>query len=203
MQAKSNLKNKQKNKTKTTVSRKELLHELMPLIKSFVLWIVLVVIVAWDYTNHRWFSMLFVQFTTYLTYALSKMFFLQAAVIGAGTSMMTTIEVNYLSIVVNNFPMIIELECSAYHAYIALIALVIFSKWTTKQKLIAGTIMFLILAIINSFRIIVLGLIGRKYPEAFNLMHDYIWNILLVVVIWGLWEWVNQKLSRKKDEALP
>ncbi|MBN2261308.1 MAG: hypothetical protein JW735_00220, partial [Prolixibacteraceae bacterium] len=94
------------------------------------------------------------------------------------------------------------LECSAYHAYLALIALVLFSKWKPKQKLIAGSLMFVALAVINSLRIIILGIIGRKYPEAFNLMHDYVWNILLVVVIWGMWEFVNQKLIKKKHEAV-
>nr|HPR60043.1 hypothetical protein [Prolixibacteraceae bacterium] len=188
MSAKSNQKaNKQ---AKPKVSAKDLFKELLPLIKSFGLWIVLVVIVAWDYTNYRFFSMAFIYFTTYLTFGLAKIMFLQAAVLGAGTSMMTTIEVNYLSIVVNNYPMIIELECSAYHAYLAIIALVLFSKWKPKQKLAAGSFMFVALAVINSLRIIILGIIGRKYPEVFNLMHDYIWNILLVVVIWGMWELV-------------
>jgi exosortase/archaeosortase family protein len=200
MSAKSNQKAKKQAKTK--VSFKDLLTELLPLIKSFGLWIVLVIIVAWDYTNYRFFSMAFIYFTTYLTFGLAKIMFLQAAVLGAGTSMMTTIEVNYLSIVVNNYPMIIELECSAYHAYLALIALVLFSKWKPKQKLIAGSLMFVALAVINSLRIIILGIIGRKYPEAFNLMHDYVWNILLVVVIWGMWEFVNQKLIKKKHEAV-
>ncbi|MBN2262123.1 MAG: hypothetical protein JW735_04365, partial [Prolixibacteraceae bacterium] len=98
MSAKSNQKAKKQAKQK--VSAKDLLTELLPLIKSFGLWIVLVIIVAWDYTNYRFFSMAFIYFTTYLTFGLAKIMFLQAAVLGAGTSMMTTIEVNYLSIVV-------------------------------------------------------------------------------------------------------
>lgn len=200
MSSKSN--QKAKKQIKKNISIKELLVELLPLIKSFGIWILLVVIVAWDYTNYRFFSMAFIYFTTYLTFGLAKIMFLQAAILGAGTSMMTTIEVNYLSIVVNNYPMIIELECSAYHAYLALIALVLFSKWLPKQKVFAGSLMFIVLAIINSLRIIILGIIGRKYPEVFDLMHDYIWNILLVVVIWGMWELVNQKLIKKKYEAI-
>ena len=146
--------------------------------------------------------MAFVHFTTYLTYGLAKIMFLQAAVLGAGSSMMTTLEVNYLSISINNYPMIIEIECSAYHAYIALIALVVFSKWTLKQKISIGSILFVAMALLNSIRIIMLGVIGRKFPEVFNLMHDYIWNILLVVIIWGMWELVNQKLSKKNHEKV-
>lgn len=174
----------------------ELFKELLPLIKSFGLWIVLVIIVAWDYTNNRWFSMFFIDFTTYLSYGLSKIMFIPAKIIGSGESMVTTLAVNYKSVYINNYPMIIELECSAYHAYIAMIALVVFSKWSVKQKLVSGSILFVSLAVINSLRIIMLGVIGRKFPGAFNLMHDYIWNILLVIIIWGLWELTNRKMNK-------
>lgn len=177
--------------------QKELLRELLPLAKSFGLWIVLVVIVAWDYTNTQWFAMAFVHYTSYLSIWISKLLFIPAQIIGAGTTMMTTIEVNYLSVSINNYPMIIELECSAYHAYLAIIALVVFSKWTVKQKTLGGLIIFAALSVINSLRIIILGIIGRNNPQIFDLMHDYIWNILLVIVIWGLWEITNNIINKK------
>jgi exosortase/archaeosortase family protein len=192
-------KTKKKNVSQRQINlerSKELLKELLPLIKSFALWIVLVVIVAWDYTNNRWFSMFFVDFTTYLTHGLAKMLFIPSRIIGSGQSMVTTLVVNYKSIVISNYPMIIELECSAYHAYIAMISLVLFSKWTAKQKLITGSVLFVSLAVINSIRIIMLGVIGRKFPGVFNLMHDYLWNILLVIIIWGLWEMANKRLNK-------
>jgi exosortase/archaeosortase family protein len=189
---KKNIPQKKTNIEKT----KELFKELLPLIKSFGLWIILVIIVAWDYTNNRWFSMIFVDFTTYLSYGLAKIMFLPAKIVGDGQSMVTTLAVNYKSIYIDNYPMIIELECSAYHAYIAMIALVAFSRWTIKQKFAVGSILFGSLAIINSLRIIMLGVIGRKFPGTFNLMHDYIWNILLVIVIWGLWELANKKMNK-------
>jgi exosortase/archaeosortase family protein len=177
--------------------RKALFKELLPLIKSFGLWVILVIIVAWDYTNYRWFSMLFIDLTTYLSYGLAKIMFIPAKILGDGSSMATTLVVTYKSIQINNYPMIIELECSAYHAYIAMIALVTFSNWTIKQKLVTGSILFGLLAVINSFRIVMLGVIGRVFPGFFNLMHDYIWNILLVIVIWGLWEMANKKMNKQ------
>jgi len=141
--------------------------------------------------------MLFVDFTTYLSYLLAKIMFLPAKILGDGTSMATTLVVTYKSITINNYPMIIELECSAYHAYIAMIALVSFSNWNVKQKLITGSILFGLLALINSFRIVMLGVIGRTFPGFFNMMHDYIWNILLVIVIWGLWELANKRMNKQ------
>ena len=177
-------------------NKKALLNELLPLLKSFALWIVLVIIVAWDYTNNQWFSMLFVDFTTYLSYELSKMMFIPASIGGDGTGVVTTLVVNYKSIQINNYPMIVELECSAYHAYIAMFALVLFSKWNWKQKLAGGAGLFVALAIINSLRIVMLGVIGRRFPQIFNVMHDYVWNILLVIIIWGLWEIANKKMQK-------
>ncbi|MDA3930359.1 MAG: exosortase/archaeosortase family protein [Prolixibacteraceae bacterium] len=195
MSSKTSRKKKLREKELKVQNRKELLNELLPLGKSFALWIVLVVIVAADYTNKQWFSMFFVDYTTYMSYGLAKLLFIQADILGTGSSMVTMLEVNYQSITICNFPMIVELECSAYHAYLAMISLVAFSWWSVKQKLIIGSILFAILSFINALRIVLLGVIGKNFPNLFNMMHDYIWNILLVIIIWGMWEIVNRKLS--------
>ena len=198
--SKTNVNRKRLSKTaENQLKRKELFTELLPIIKSFGLWILLVILVALDYTGKRWFSMVFVDMTTYLTYGLSKLLFIPARITGSGMSMVTTLEVNYQSVVISNYPMVIELECSAYHAYLAMFALVVFSFWTLKQKIVLGTIMFGLLSVINSLRIILLGVIGHNYPQFFNVMHDYIWNILLVIVIWGLWELANQRLKKNMN----
>lgn len=179
--------------------RKELLRELIPLAKSFGLWILLVIIVAWDYTNTRWFSMIFIDLTTYLSFGLAKLLHIPAVLTGEGIDHIAKLEINYRNITIDNFPMVIELECSAYHAYLAIIALVIFSKWTLMQKLTSGSILFALLSIINALRIVLLGVAGNNSLKIFNLMHDYIWNILLVVVIWAMWEFTNKKLGQKRN----
>lgn len=190
---------KKKNLSKGEINKQkrlELFKELLPIIKSFGLWIVLVIIVAVDYTGKRWFSMAFVDYTTWLSYGISKILFIPARIIGDGASMVTTLQVNYKTIIISNYPLVIELECSAYHAYLAMLSLVVFAHWTKKQKLLIGTIIFAILSVVNSMRIVALGVIGHKFPQVFNVMHDYIWNILLVIIIWGLWELANQWLRK-------
>ncbi|MBN2805840.1 MAG: exosortase/archaeosortase family protein, partial [Prolixibacteraceae bacterium] len=153
-------------------------------------------------TYQRWFSMAFIDFTTYLTYGLAKLMFIEAEILGNGLTMVTTLEVYYKSILISNYSLMIELECSAYHAYLAMISLVIFSAWTRQQKLWIGMLLFATLALVNSLRIIMLGVLGKHYPEIFNLMHDYIWNILLVIMLWGLWELANQRI-RKSGRRVP
>jgi len=186
-------------KNKKAQNLQGFLKELIPLGKSFALWGVTVVIVALDYIHNQWFSLLFIDFTTHLLHWLSFLFSISAEIGDKATTTITTLEVIYRPVTINGYSMIVELECSAYHAYLALISLVAFSRWTIKQKIIQGTIMFLSLAIINSIRIIGLGLIGKQHPQFFDIFHDYFWNILIVIIIWGMWEFVNQKLIKKNN----
>lgn len=187
---------KQKN---TKNNSKEILRELLPIAKAFGLWILLVVIVVVDYTNHRWFSMLFIDFTTQLTYLLAKLFHIPVQLGGSGLTMMTTLEVNYRNITIDHYPMLIELECSAYHTYLAIVSLVVFSSWKLKHKFSIGATLIVILSIVNSFRIIILGVLGQKYPALFNVLHDYIWNILMVIVILIIWDFSNRKFQQVKE----
>lgn len=179
---------------------KQLLKDLIPLAKSFSLWIILVAIFAIDYTSNQWFSMVLIDFTTYTSYGLAKVLSIPAHLTGEGVDTVTSLNIAYQSISIYQFPMIIELECSAYHAYAAIISLVLFSKWQQRNKLIWGPIMLVLLALVNALRIVLLGVIGHKNPTLFNSMHDYIWNILLVIFIWIFWEFVNKRISIARNE---
>jgi exosortase/archaeosortase family protein len=182
------------------IHKKEFLTSMLPLLKAFGLWAVLVAIVAWDYIKLKWISMVFVHFTTYLTYGLSKVLFIPAKLLGHGALTVGAFKCDYDSIMISSYPMTIELECSAYHAYLAMVALVIFANWGLKNKIIWGSIIFGILAMVNSFRIVLLGVIGHKFPSLFDLIHDYAWNILMVVILWGLYEFVNTRLTKNEQK---
>lgn len=193
-------KKKYSEKKVKSINRKELLLGMLPLIKAFGLWILLVGIVALDYIKFRWISMVFVHFTTYLTFGLSKILFVPVRLLGHGTFNIGAFEANYDSIMINSYPMLIELECSAYQAYLAMVSLIFFAKWDFRNKIKWGSSIFVILALINSFRIVLLGVIGKKFPSFFDLIHDYVWNILMVVILWGIYEFVNTRLAKKDEE---
>ena len=182
------------------INRKELLANLLPLVKAFGLWALLVAIVAWDYIKLKWVSMAFVHFTTYLTYGLSKVLFIPVRLLGQGTLTIGVFKGDYDTIMISSYPMQIELECSAYHAYLAMVALIIFANWGWRNKIIWGSIIFGILALVNSLRIVMLGVIGHKFPAFFGLIHDYVWNILMVVLLWGLYEFVNARFTKKNEQ---
>ncbi|MFV0592782.1 MAG: exosortase/archaeosortase family protein [Draconibacterium sp.] len=190
---------KHKHLTKSeqkSIDRKELFRHLLPLIKSFGVWIVLVAIMATDYASVRWLSEFFVQFTTQLTILLSKVLFVPVKEMGVGANAVLSSSSGMLLIA--GYPLEVGIECTAYHAYFALIALVLFSAWKLKDKLLYGVVILIVLAILNSLRIVFLGVIGDKFPALLHVMHDYIWNILLVIILWGLWEFSNKKLTKTK-----
>ena len=179
-----------------SIDRKELLRQLLPLAKSFGVWMILVTIVAVDYETNRWFSMFFVHAATDLSVVLSKILFIPVKYLTSTSNAIAAPDLNYDMISIANYPLKIELECSAYHAYFALIALVLFSAWELKNKFLYGAVILAVLAVLNSLRIVILGVIGKMFPSILDAMHDYIWNILLVIILWGLWELSNKRLAK-------
>jgi exosortase/archaeosortase family protein len=168
---------------------KELLIKLLPLIKAFALWFLLVIIVHIPGIKDG-FREIIVGFTTSTTYGLGKMLFIPIERLG------------YASITVNNFPMEIIVECTAYNFYIFAISLVIFANWSVKHKWVNLFIFMGVIFLINNLRFFAMGYVGRYYPEFFDTTHDYVWNILFGFMIFGLWAWrdkINNPDFQPKD----
>ncbi|MCD4694602.1 MAG: exosortase/archaeosortase family protein [Bacteroidales bacterium] len=165
---------KVQEKKERTVERKRLL----PLIKAFVLWIVLVLIVSIPALKDT-FAKFFIDFTTKTVVLVSKLFFVPVQDLG-----------NQL-ISVAGFQLNIIYECTAYNFYIFVIPLVIFSNWTIKQKFFNLFVFLLSIIFANAFRFIIMGYIGNWFPKLFESVHDYVWNIifgLMIFIIWFLLE---------------
>ncbi|MFO7621656.1 MAG: archaeosortase/exosortase family protein [Bacteroidales bacterium] len=155
---------------------KELLLKLLPLIKAFVLWFILVMIVHIPGIKDAFREMI-VGLTTGSTVLMGNLLFIPVKRLGFAT------------IMVNNFTMQIIVECTAYNFYLFAIALTIFANWKIKHKLINFLIFFLIIFLTNNLRFFAMGYVGRYYPELFDTTHDYIWNILFGFMIFGVWAW--------------
>jgi exosortase/archaeosortase family protein len=165
-----------KGKQKKKPSASEYFKKLLPLIKSFALWFLLVVIIHLPGIREDFRSM-FVGFTTGSAEVLGKILFLPVERIGFST------------LVVNGFTMEIIVECTAYNFYLFALALAIFAKWSFYHKVINLLIFFVTIFLINNIRFIAMGYVGRHYPELFDTTHDYVWNILFGFMIFGLWAW--------------
>lgn len=155
---------------------KELLIKLLPLIKAFALWFVMVAIVHIPGIKQD-FRDLIVGFTTSSTVMMGKLFFLPVEKLAFSTFS------------VDQFTMEIIVECTAYNFYLFAIALTIFANWKPQHKLLNLLIFLGIIFITNNLRFYAMGYVGRHYPELFDTTHDYVWNILFGFMIFGVWAW--------------
>jgi exosortase/archaeosortase family protein len=169
---------------------KELLIKLLPLIKAFAFWFLLVIIVHIPGIKEA-FRNMFVGFTTSSTLIIGKMIFIPIQ------------RLSFSSIMVDGFPMEIIVECTAYNFYLFALALAIFANWSLKHKIINLLIFFGVIFLTNILRFFAMGYVGRYYPQFFDTTHDYIWNILFGFMIFGVWAWrdkLNNPDFKPKDE---
>jgi exosortase/archaeosortase family protein len=155
---------------------KELLIKLLPLIKAFVLWFVLVLIVHIPGIKDG-FRNIFVGFTTNSTVIMAKILFIPIE------------KMSFSAISLNGFNMEIIVECTAYNFYLFAIALAVFANWSWKHKLINLLIFLVVIFLTNNIRFFAMGFVGRYYPDFFSATHDYVWNILFGFMIFGVWAW--------------
>jgi exosortase/archaeosortase family protein len=155
---------------------KELLIKLLPLIKAFALWFILVLIVHIPGIKDA-FRNFFVGFTTTSTLIVGKVFFVPIE------------RLSFSAIMVDGFSMEIIVECTAYNFYLFAISLAVFANWKLKYKLINLLIFFGVIFLTNILRFFAMGYVGRYYPQFFSTTHDYVWNILFGFMIFAVWAW--------------
>jgi exosortase/archaeosortase family protein len=155
---------------------KELLIKLLPLIKAFALWFLLVLIVHIPGIKEP-FRNMFVGFTASSTLLVGKMLFIPIQ------------KLSFSAIMIDGFSMEIIVECTAYNFYLFAIALAFFANWSLLHKVINMFIFFGVIFLTNILRFFAMGYVGRYYPEIFDTTHDYIWNILFGFMIFGVWAW--------------
>lgn len=188
-----------KEKQQTAQQRKVKYAELFTLGKSFIVWIAIVVLFTFDANYWHTFTNIVVDASTSILDFFGVLTFTPVNILSKQIGTIEILDVYYASVTVAGYRMNVELECTSYHSFIAVFALVLFAKWSVKDKFIRGGIMAGILLLVNNIRLILLGVVGRHYPQLFNTFHDYVWNILLLVIIWLIWEKFNQ-LELKKIE---
>jgi exosortase/archaeosortase family protein len=108
--------------------------------------------------------------------------------------------VSFPNIEIFNFRMQIIFECTGFNYYLFALALVIFSPWTLKNKIINFVIYIAVIYLLNMLRFIVMGFIGRNYPDLFDGIHNYFWNILFALVVLFMWIVTNDKALKLKSQ---
>jgi len=167
--------------------RSEMYNELIPIAKSFALWLALVTIVSFDYNVWHLFANYFISITAGILVGLGKILPVGIKIIDTGYIAIASGKVFGVHVLIAKFMMLVELECTGYYAFLSIFCLLLFASWNIKEKLIRGAIMFLVLLVVNNIRIILLGWVGHRFLNAFNSIHDYVWNILLVAICLAMW----------------
>ena len=193
MSKKDREKRKQKRlqKEQQKARRKELVRNLKPLLFTFVVWFALKSIIYVPAVLEI-VTPSFVAFTTHSAYWFGRLLFIPVEMPG----------VPYLS--VNNFNMMVIMECTAYNFYIFVVVLALFSRWTLKHKFINLGILLAAIFVFNNMRFITMGYVGSFRPDLFDTVHDYVWNILFGFLVFGIWIWREIRTSRDlKSQTVP
>lgn len=160
--------------------KKEALKRLKPLLYSFVLWGVLMAIVHIP-VIHDFIESFFINFVVNSTVFIGNMLFFSVASTGSPL------------IEVAGFQMKVIFECTAYNFYFFAIALAVFGQWSVKDKILNFLIFISSIFILNAFRFIIMGYVGKYFPEAFHQIHDYVWTVVFGLTVFILYIWRNDK----------
>lgn len=160
--------------------RSEAFDRLKPLLYSFVLWAVLMGIVHIPEVNNFLMDFL-VDFIVASTVAIGRMLFIPIETSGSPL------------ITVAGYTMKVIFECTAYNFYLFAIALVVFGKWSLKDKLINLLIFIFSIFFLNAARFVIMGYVGKAWPHLFHQVHDYVWTIVFGLVVFILYIWRNDK----------
>ncbi len=166
--------------------QKNLFLQFFPLIAAVTLWAITMGLVHLPSIRDDFFNF-FVRFTVESVVLLGKITFLP---IQSPASPNLTVA---------GYPMQVIMECTAYNFYIFVIYLSLLSpvRWT--QRLTTLAIFIPSVFLLNSLRFITMGYIGRYFPNQFDVIHEYLWNILFGFLVFLIWVWRYQ--NTKPDKA--
>ncbi|NOR88184.1 MAG: hypothetical protein GQ527_11295 [Bacteroidales bacterium] len=160
--------------------KKEALERLKPLFFSFILWGILMGLIYIPVIHQATMSF-FVDFVVESTVFLGNLLFFPVESSGSPL------------IQVAGYHMKVIFECTAYNFYLFALALVVFGKWSLKDKIINFIIFIISIFILNAFRFIIMGYVGKFFPSAFHQVHDYVCTIVFGLVVFILYIWRNDQ----------
>lgn len=160
--------------------KNEALQRLKPLLFSFLLWGALMGIVYIPFIYKPLIDF-FVNFVVKSTIILGQILFIP--IHSTGSPLIT----------VSGYTMKVIFECTAYNFYLFAFALVVFGQWSIKNKIINLGIFIVSIFLLNATRFVIMGYVGKYWPDLFHQVHDYVWTIVFGLVVFILYIWRNDK----------
>ncbi len=178
---------KQNEKLERKEAFRKFMHHFKPLIYAVVLWFAATTILHLPALKES-VQHFFVKFTLDTSVGFGKLLFFP----------ITSSSFPYIT--VSGYTMEVIMECTAYNFYIFVIFLSLFSPVSWKQRLITLLIFLGSVFVVNSFRFITMGYIGKWDASMFHYIHDYLWNILFGIMVFLIWYWRYRPALREIKE---
>ncbi|MBP6978540.1 MAG: exosortase/archaeosortase family protein [Bacteroidales bacterium] len=169
-----------KQKMTKTELRRQMLRQFLPLLYAIGAWGIVMLILHLPAIQYDIVAF-FVQFTIKSAVLFGQIFFIPIE------------SQDFPLLRVDGYQMAVIMECTAYNFYIFTIFLSLFSPVSWKQRLITLAIFLPSIFVINNLRFVTMGYIGKHYPEQFDQVHDYVWNILFGILVFLIWLWRYQR----------
>ncbi len=180
---KKQLKQKQRERQEKLQRYKDIL----PIAKTFGLWMLLIGIVRID--------------AVYEVIATGLIKITGVSVLGVCKATFVPVNYNFPFIDVAHFPMRIAPECTILDYYLFVPAMILFVPANWLHKLKWGAIILGILYGTNLLRFVIMGYIGRFFPSLFDAAHEYFWNLLFALLLFMLWFWQNAHIQKTKTNG--
>ena len=87
-------------------------------------------------------------------------------------------------------------ECTGLFEILIFLAAKIAYPADFRKKLLGVLYGFPLLYGINIIRMVLISLIANRYPQSFEFLHLYFWQIGMILIILGVWVWWIQKIVK-------
>jgi len=112
----------------------------------------------------------------------------------------TAVHQNKTMYFANNGYIAVNRSCSGFKQILQFALLMLFFPGPLKRKLWFIPFGMLIVHLTNLFRIIGLSVVVITLPEYWNFSHDYLFRPFFYVIIFMLWVWWVERLSKPKNQ---
>jgi exosortase/archaeosortase family protein len=108
------------------------------------------------------------------------------------------------TVTVNGFSMSIAPVCTAVSTMIIYFACIVAYPASVVKKLLGLLIGFPGLALVNFGRLLLLGYLGYTSPRLFELVHQYVFQVVFIVFVIVLWlTWIDKIVQDANEDPIP
>lgn len=103
-------------------------------------------------------------------------------------------------ILMRNTHWVITTECSAVNVHILFTSFILAFAATVRSKAVALAVGIPLICLLNFSRLLLLGVVTEFYPHYARFLHDYLWQVVFVVLVIAMWfVWIELVVKRETN----